>query len=182
MNLSFSLRCYSMGLTLHQHSHSHGGLGSHSHETSGPSSTTNINVRAAYVHVLGDIIQSLGVLIAAVILYYKVSNFRENTCHPARILFHICQVWRKFLVNIWFVYFFILLSKSSAYYTMRFLKVFKCFIRAYNSEFLLCSFYIADHTQYNMFSKLFTIMLLKYFDTHIILAHMKKAHLRFYSC
>ncbi|XP_044741771.1 zinc transporter 2-like isoform X2 [Chrysoperla carnea] len=32
---------------------------------------TNINVRAAYIHVLGDIIQSLGVLIAAVIIFFK---------------------------------------------------------------------------------------------------------------
>ncbi|XP_025415832.1 zinc transporter 2-like isoform X2 [Sipha flava] len=59
-----------MGFTLHQHSHSHGGITSHSHETSGPRST-NINVRAAYIHVLGDIIQSLGVLIAAVVVYFK---------------------------------------------------------------------------------------------------------------
>ncbi|XP_025199644.1 zinc transporter 2-like isoform X2 [Melanaphis sacchari] len=61
-----------MGLTLHQHSHSHGGgsLESHSHEATGRSSS-NINVRAAYIHVLGDIIQSLGVLIAAVIVYFR---------------------------------------------------------------------------------------------------------------
>lgn len=66
-----------MGLTLHQHSHSHGGLGSHSHEATGHSSA-NINVRAAYIHVLGDIIQSLGVLIAAVIVYYRVSNYLDQ--------------------------------------------------------------------------------------------------------
>lgn len=62
-----------MGLTLHQHSHSHGGLESHSHENSDPKSA-NINVRAAYIHVLGDIIQSLGVLIAAIVVYFKVST------------------------------------------------------------------------------------------------------------
>jgi len=68
-----------MGLTLHQHSHSHAGLGSHSHDettTSGSNSGgggANINVRAAYIHVLGDIIQSLGVLVAAVIVYFRVS-------------------------------------------------------------------------------------------------------------
>lgn len=61
-----------MGFTLHQHSHSHGGLGSsHDYEVSGPNSGANINVRAAYVHVLGDIIQSLGVLVAAVIVYFR---------------------------------------------------------------------------------------------------------------
>lgn len=64
-----------MGLTLHQHSHSHGGSTTpHSHGSSGTSST-NINVRAAYIHVLGDIIQSLGVLVAAVIVYFRVSNY-----------------------------------------------------------------------------------------------------------
>ncbi|VVC31480.1 Hypothetical protein CINCED_3A011580 [Cinara cedri] len=60
-----------MGLTLHQHSHSHGGLETHSHETSGRNSSNNINVRAAYIHVLGDILQSLGVLVAAVVVYFK---------------------------------------------------------------------------------------------------------------
>lgn len=79
LSVSYSM-CYSMGLTLHQHSHSHGGVASHSHEASGQSSA-NINVRAAYIHVLGDIIQSLGVLVAAVIVYCKVSNFRVNTMY-----------------------------------------------------------------------------------------------------
>lgn len=74
--VSYSV-CYSMGLTLHQHSHSHGGVGSHSHEASGQNNA-NINVRAAYIHVLGDIIQSLGVLVAAIIVYIKVSNLRVN--------------------------------------------------------------------------------------------------------
>lgn len=64
-----------MGLTLHQHSHSHGGSSSHSHEASNPGNTANINVRAAYIHVLGDIIQSLGVLIAAIIVYFRVSAY-----------------------------------------------------------------------------------------------------------
>ena len=33
----------------------------------------NINVRAAFIHVLGDIIQSIGVLVAALIIKLKVS-------------------------------------------------------------------------------------------------------------
>ena len=32
----------------------------------------NINVRAAFIHVLGDLFQSVGVLVAAYIIYYKV--------------------------------------------------------------------------------------------------------------
>lgn len=33
---------------------------------------TNINVRAAFIHVLGDFFQSIGVLIAAYVIYYHV--------------------------------------------------------------------------------------------------------------
>ena len=32
----------------------------------------NINVRAAFIHVIGDTIQSVGVLVAAYIIKYKV--------------------------------------------------------------------------------------------------------------
>lgn len=32
----------------------------------------NINVRAAMVHVIGDLIQSIGVLIAALIIFFNV--------------------------------------------------------------------------------------------------------------
>lgn len=35
----------------------------------------NINVRAALVHVIGDLVQSIGVLIAAIIINYKVFSF-----------------------------------------------------------------------------------------------------------
>lgn len=35
----------------------------------------NINVRAAFIHVIGDIIQSFGVLVAAVIIKIKVRFF-----------------------------------------------------------------------------------------------------------
>lgn len=67
-----------MGLSLHQHGHSHGG---HSHgdieianddDLKEEHSKKNINVRAAFIHVLGDFIQSIGVLIAALIIYFKV--------------------------------------------------------------------------------------------------------------
>ncbi|XP_061166928.1 proton-coupled zinc antiporter SLC30A8-like [Saccostrea echinata] len=42
--------------------HAHG----HSHKKE-----KNINVRAAFIHVLGDLVQSLGVLVAAVIIWFK---------------------------------------------------------------------------------------------------------------
>ncbi|ELT87571.1 hypothetical protein CAPTEDRAFT_142357 [Capitella teleta] len=62
-----------MGLTLHDtHGHSHGG-GSHGH-SHGENHTQhqpNINVRAAFIHVIGDFLQSLGVMIAAIVVYFK---------------------------------------------------------------------------------------------------------------
>lgn len=87
-----------MALTLHQsgHGHSHGGLSSHghSHESSstkapqncpngeadperplqGPEQRAhqaNASVRAAFVHVVGDLLQSLSVLVSALIIFFK---------------------------------------------------------------------------------------------------------------
>lgn len=87
-----------MALTLHQsgHGHSHGGLSSHGHSHSPKSSPTkspqalpngdadlehnhqerranqaNASVRAAFVHVVGDLLQSLSVLISALIIFFK---------------------------------------------------------------------------------------------------------------
>lgn len=70
----------------HSHGHSHGH--SHSNIKDEPirrisrsnslrhSEKQNINVRAAFIHVLGDIVQSVGVLIAAYIIKFKV--YSEN--------------------------------------------------------------------------------------------------------
>ncbi|XP_045332114.1 zinc transporter 2 isoform X5 [Leopardus geoffroyi] len=52
-----------MGLTLHQSGHGH------SHDTS--QQQENPSVRAAFIHVVGDFLQSLGILVAAYILYFK---------------------------------------------------------------------------------------------------------------
>ncbi len=54
-----------MGCSLHQHGHSHGGGSSHGHSHGGDSE--NINVKAAFIHVVGDFLQSLGVFIAALV-------------------------------------------------------------------------------------------------------------------
>lgn len=40
----------------HQHGHGHG---------------VNINVRAAFIHVLGDMLNSVGVFVAALIIYFR---------------------------------------------------------------------------------------------------------------
>ncbi|CAG0917010.1 unnamed protein product [Notodromas monacha] len=85
-----------MALTLHEHGHGHSHSHSHSHDDpkansepqgvengscevsvreqpSGHShhSHQNINVRAAFIHVIGDFIQSVGVFIAALVIYFK---------------------------------------------------------------------------------------------------------------
>lgn len=72
--------------TVH-HGHTHGGGGSHGHShTDGRNhnhshnngsnnhshSSQNMNVRAALIHVIGDLVQSIGVLIAAFVIKYWV--------------------------------------------------------------------------------------------------------------
>uniref|UniRef100_A0A4W6ERX3 Proton-coupled zinc antiporter SLC30A8 n=1 Tax=Lates calcarifer TaxID=8187 RepID=A0A4W6ERX3_LATCA len=60
-----------MALTLHQsgHGHSHGGLSSHGHGHR--LMQANASVRAAFVHVVGDLLQSLSVLVSAIIIFFK---------------------------------------------------------------------------------------------------------------
>ncbi|XP_056645058.1 proton-coupled zinc antiporter SLC30A2-like [Diorhabda sublineata] len=57
-----------MGLALHQHGHTHGG---HEHSAHGGKEKENINVRAAFIHVVGDFLQSFGVFVAAIVIYFK---------------------------------------------------------------------------------------------------------------
>lgn len=59
-----------MGWQLHgTHTHAHGG---ETHPNgSGHQHGENINVRAAFIHVLGDVLQSVGVFCAAIIIYFK---------------------------------------------------------------------------------------------------------------
>jgi hypothetical protein len=40
-------------------------------ETAGPSKSVNINVQAAFVHVIGDALQSVGVMIAASLIWSR---------------------------------------------------------------------------------------------------------------
>ena len=55
------------------HGHSHGGGHGHSHGGGGHGhgGEENINVRAAFIHVLGDLLQSIGVMVAAGIIWAK---------------------------------------------------------------------------------------------------------------
>jgi len=58
-----------MGASLHQHGHSHGGADPEHGHAHGQGE--NINVKAAFIHVVGDFLQSLGVFVAAMIIYFK---------------------------------------------------------------------------------------------------------------
>ncbi|XP_064644354.1 proton-coupled zinc antiporter SLC30A2-like [Lineus longissimus] len=70
------------------HGHSHGGQGhsqenreSHGRREGDRSVQKNINVRAAFIHVIGDFIQSIGVLIAAFIIkYYPQYKIADPIC------------------------------------------------------------------------------------------------------
>lgn len=56
----------------HEHEHSHG----HSHDEE-----ENINIRAAVVHVIGDMLQSIGVIMAAlIIMYYPKYKVADPIC------------------------------------------------------------------------------------------------------
>lgn len=63
-----------MALILHQspssHGHSHGLSHGHSHCMQAAHNHGNASVRAAFIHVVGDLLQSLGVFLAAVIISY----------------------------------------------------------------------------------------------------------------
>ena len=64
------------------HGHSHGRNKGHGHSRRGKKhseskhDTRNINVRAAFIHTIGDLIQSIGVLVAAYIIKFRVSFSR----------------------------------------------------------------------------------------------------------
>jgi cation diffusion facilitator family transporter len=70
-----------MGLALHTHiGHGH----SHSYTAAGnakKSKESNINVRAAFIHVLGDFLQSVGILVASLVIYFRKDwNFIDPIC------------------------------------------------------------------------------------------------------
>ena len=71
-----------MGCGLHQHAHghSHGGdekeagdtrQHGHLHDGKDERHKENINVKAAFIHVIGDFVQSIGVFTAALIIFFK---------------------------------------------------------------------------------------------------------------
>lgn len=53
----------------------------HSHMLGGHDNTS---VRAAFIHVVGDLLQSIGVMVAAIIIYFWVS-FRVTVCNQITV-------------------------------------------------------------------------------------------------
>lgn len=61
----------------HKHDHDHDHGHSHSHEKQ----ESNINITSAYLHVLGDMLMSVGVIIAALVIYFKPEwNIADPIC------------------------------------------------------------------------------------------------------
>lgn len=72
----------SIGLVLHEHDHDH----DHDH--------ANINVKAAFIHAVGDLIQSVGVLLAAVLIWFKPEwHLADPVC---TISFGLLVLWTTF--------------------------------------------------------------------------------------
>lgn len=80
---------FSMGWQLYGtgHGHSHGGGGA----PAGHSHSENMNVRAAFIHVLGDVLQSIGVFCAAIIIYFNPTwQLADPIC---TFIFSIIVLW-----------------------------------------------------------------------------------------
>ena len=71
-----------MGASLHQHGHTHGGGhdAEHGHSHGAHADKENINVKAAFIHVIGDFLQSLGSMIKV----EMVSHWSDNNVFIAR--------------------------------------------------------------------------------------------------
>lgn len=85
----FKYKTFRMGAVLYGifHTHSHG-LGSHMHSHQ---NQDNINIRAASAHVIGDFLQSVGVLTAAILI--KIFPEAEIADPVCTIIFSIVAIW-----------------------------------------------------------------------------------------
>lgn len=85
--------CVGMGQRGHNH-----GLGAHGHSHGCGSERSNINIRAAFIHVLGDLLQSIGVLISAYIIkynsQYKIADPICTFIFSALVLFTTVSILR----------------------------------------------------------------------------------------
>ncbi|CAA16327.1 Zinc transporter ttm-1 [Caenorhabditis elegans] len=102
-----------MGLVLHfgtgGHGHTHGGHSSHGHAHDGK----NVNVRAALIHVIGDLVQSIGVLIAALIIRFTGWTLADPIC---TFLFSIIVLFTT--VTVMRDIFFVLMEATPSHYDL----------------------------------------------------------------
>lgn len=83
-----------MGLILvfpgRSHGHSHGGnTATRGEGTQSIEEPQNINIRAAFIHILGDTLCTLGLLIAAIIIKFRVRK------QPSVTLVLLSPIWEK---------------------------------------------------------------------------------------
>uniref|UniRef100_A0A3Q3GMB9 Proton-coupled zinc antiporter SLC30A8 n=1 Tax=Labrus bergylta TaxID=56723 RepID=A0A3Q3GMB9_9LABR len=92
---SYSWKCFvllpkSMALTLHQsgHGHSHGGLSSHGAQQA------NASLRAAFVHVVGDLLQSISVLVSMCSCFFQPEyKIADPICTFLFSIFVLCTTF-----------------------------------------------------------------------------------------
>ena len=65
-----------IGLFIFSHGHSHGHSHSHSHSHTHSPTNSNLNVQAVFMHVLGDALGSIGVIISGLIIKYCEGDIR----------------------------------------------------------------------------------------------------------
>ena len=66
------------------HGHSHGGKPSIREDgTQSTEELQNINIRAAFIHILGDTLCTLGLLIAAIVIKFRVSKTSSSLSSSA---------------------------------------------------------------------------------------------------
>ncbi len=73
--VAFILGGHPAGINSHQHDHADGLEHEHAHET--PAPRRNLNVHGAFLHVLGDAISSVGVIIAAILIRFTGANWLD---------------------------------------------------------------------------------------------------------
>jgi zinc transporter 2 len=96
--LMFSLAMMGLGVNiimlfiLGEHGHSHAGGHGHSHgHGHGDEEESNVNVRAMYIHIIGDLIQAIGVIIAGGLIWWK--PFDVGTYHCEEEPITGCTYW-----------------------------------------------------------------------------------------
>lgn len=75
----------------HDHSHDHGHDHDHGHEDHGHEGGRNMNIRSAWLHAVGDLLQNLGVMIAAGLIWW---NPEWKIADPiATLIFSVLIIW-----------------------------------------------------------------------------------------